>query len=210
MVKNLALAVIVLISCSLRLCVQGADSLAQRSAMVQFLESYLEIKYPGHQFQDYLYVAAHSQKIYHIQNHVVVGEYTVSTAATGVGYAFGSYQTPAGLHEVAEKIGADLPVGAIIKQKQFKGEIANIETRPQSTGLDLITTRSLHLRGLETGLNAGGACDSYARGIFIHGTHEEGLLGTPASKGCVRMANTDIVALFELVYVGMPVVLLSN
>ena len=35
------------------------------------------------------------------------------------------------------------------------------------------------------------------RYIYIHGTNQEGLLGTPASHGCVRMSNADIAECFE-------------
>jgi len=35
---------------------------------------------------------------------------------------------------------------------------------------------------------------------FIHGTTEEGKLGRPASHGCVRMANDDVVALAMLLH----------
>ena len=40
------------------------------------------------------------------------------------------------------------------------------------------------------------------RYIYIHGTNEESLLGTPSSHGCVRMANEDIIELFDLAKVG--------
>ena len=35
--------------------------------------------------------------------------------------------------------------------------------------------------------------DSYGRHIYIHGTAEEGLIGQPASHGCVRMRNEDVI-----------------
>lgn len=44
-----------------------------------------------------------------------------------------------------------------------------------------------------------------APGIRIHGTYKIGSIGTAASHGCVRMANTDIVRFFPLVPVGTPV-----
>ena len=40
------------------------------------------------------------------------------------------------------------------------------------------------------------------RFIYIHGTNEENLLGTPSSHGCVRIANEDIIELFNNVSVG--------
>ncbi len=45
------------------------------------------------------------------------------------------------------------------------------------------------------------------KGIAIHGTHDENSLGTLASEGCVRLRNSDLEALRNIVYVGMPVVI---
>ena len=47
--------------------------------------------------------------------------------------------------------------------------------------------------------------DSRDRYIYIHGTHEEHKIGTPASHGCIRMRNTDVAELFERVEVGTDV-----
>ena len=47
--------------------------------------------------------------------------------------------------------------------------------------------------------NKGGDNDSYKRGIFIHGTHEEGLLGEKASNGCIRMYNKGVIELYNTV-----------
>jgi lipoprotein-anchoring transpeptidase ErfK/SrfK len=44
--------------------------------------------------------------------------------------------------------------------------------------------------------------DEYA----IHGTNRPGSIGTPASYGCIRMLNEDIVDLYERVGVGTRVV----
>lgn len=41
--------------------------------------------------------------------------------------------------------------------------------------------------------------------IAIHGTNNPALIGTPASNGCVRMANEDITALTGIITVGTPV-----
>jgi L,D-transpeptidase YbiS len=37
------------------------------------------------------------------------------------------------------------------------------------------------------------------RFIYVHGTRHEGKIGSPASHGCVRMRDADVVGLFELV-----------
>ena len=43
------------------------------------------------------------------------------------------------------------------------------------------------------------------RFIYIHGTNEEELLGSPASHGCIRMSNNDILTLYQYVEVGSDV-----
>ena len=46
---------------------------------------------------------------------------------------------------------------------------------------------------------------SFDRYIYIHGTPEEWLLGEKASKGCIRMSNTDVIELFDLLEAGETV-----
>ena len=55
------------------------------------------------------------------------------------------------------------------------------------------------LTGLIEGFNRGANVDSFNRFIYIHGTHEEGLIGMKASHGCIRMLNHDVLELFEMV-----------
>ena len=52
--------------------------------------------------------------------------------------------------------------------------------------------------------------DSYNRYIYIHGTSEEGKIGTPASHGCIRMLNTDIIELYAKIKIGTKVLILDN
>jgi lipoprotein-anchoring transpeptidase ErfK/SrfK len=61
-------------------------------------------------------------------------------------------------------------------------------------------TRILWLDGLER-RNA----NTHDRYVYIHGTNHEDEIGTPASHGCVRMKNADLLELFEQVKVGTPV-----
>ncbi len=178
--------------------------------MVSFLREYLSVKYRGVSFDRFVYVAAKKQRMYLIDGDAVVQSYSISTAKKGIGSKMGSYQTPAGLHRIADKVGDELEACSILKSKQATGQKAEILSEARSSGEDLITSRILHLKGLEDKVNSGEGCDSYERGIFIHGTHEEGLLGVPASKGCVRMANADIIDLFNRVEVGTFVVILNN
>ncbi|MFZ5697809.1 MAG: L,D-transpeptidase family protein, partial [Pseudomonadota bacterium] len=70
---------------------------------------------------------------------------------------------------------------------------------------DWILSRILWLCGCERGRNRLGDVDSQQRYIYIHGTPETEPMGVPRSHGCIRMRNTDVIALFDLVPVGTPV-----
>ena len=61
---------------------------------------------------------------------------------------------------------------------------------------------------MEEGKNKGKGIDSYMRYIYIHGTSEEGLIGEPASHGCIRMKNKDVIDLFKEVSIGTFVLIL--
>lgn len=188
----------------------SGQPLASPDPMVTFLKEYLDIKYNGARFDTFIYVAAKRQRLYLISNDTVVKSYRISTAEKGIGNLSGSFQTPEGLHKVAEKVGGDLPINSVIKSKIATGTEVEPILEAKSNNADYITTRVLHLKGLEDGVNSGTNKDSYTRGIFIHGTHEEGLLGLPASKGCVRMSNKDVIDLFDSVEVGTFVIILNN
>lgn len=178
--------------------------------MVHFLKEYLQIKYHEVHFTKFIYVAAKRQRLYLIEGDSIVKTYQVSTAENGIGNLQGSYQTPEGLHKIAEKVGEGLPLNTVIKSKIATDTRLAPLLDPVKADSDYITTRVLHLRGLEDGVNSGTDKDSYTRGIFIHGTPEEGLLGTAASKGCIRMSNKDVVDLFNNIEVGTFVIILNN
>lgn len=190
--------------------VRSGDPVRDYSAMVGFLSEYLQIKYQQYQFDEFLYVAVKQQKMFYIRNKNVIEVFSVSTAKNGIGGGWGSHCTPPGLHEIKEKVGEGVPVGGVIKEKVYTGRVSEIIGTPQSTGTDEITTRLLHLSGLEPGVNKEHKNDSYLRGIMIHGTPEEGLLGQPVSHGCVRMKNDDIVRLYGQINTGTLVVILNN
>ena len=46
-------------------------------------------------------------------------------------------------------------------------------------------------------------------GDLIHGTSDTGSIGSSASHGCVRMYVSDVTALYEQCYVGMPVYIIK-
>ena len=135
----------------------------------------------------------------------VVREYAVSTAEKGAGEKNGSYQTPRGRHKIRAKIGRDAPTGAVFVSRRATGEVYSKELRERYPGRDWILTRILWLSGLEPGRNRLRDVDTMRRYIYLHGTPDETPLGKPGSHGCVRMANRDIVELFDLVEPGTEV-----
>ena len=140
-------------------------------------------------------VDVEKQRFIGIKNDTVFISYPISTSRFGVGSKKYSYKTPLGLHKIAHKVGALEPLGMIFKSKKAVGRLYDpIEDQDKT---DIITTRILHLKGLEKGMNWGGDVDSYERAIYIHGTHQESRIGTPASRGCIRMLNRDVLALFD-------------
>lgn len=175
-----------------------------------FTEDYLETFYPNYKIQNLVFVSIMQQKLYVIMDKKVVASYPVSTSKFGLGNIFNSQKTPLGLHIVKNKMGDGVPLNGILRYGFYSNEIAHIIKEPKASGKDLVTSRILWLEGLEKGKNKGGIMDSYNRGIYIHGTNEEGLIGLPASHGCVRMNNKDVIDLFNLVPKGIYVLILDN
>ena len=130
--------------------------------------------------------------------------FPASTSKRGAGQQTGSFQTPLGLHRIVEKIGANEPLGTI-----FKGR------RPIGTGGKgrsgaHITDRILWLAGLDPAFNLGGTVDSYDRYIYIHGVGDESNIGQPDSQGCIHLAATDLLPLFDAVPEGTLVFISEN
>ena len=46
--------------------------------------------------------------------------------------------------------------------------------------------------------------------ISIYMVLEEGKIGTPASHGCIRMSNTDVIELYAKIKIGTKVLILDN
>jgi lipoprotein-anchoring transpeptidase ErfK/SrfK len=120
-------------------------------------------------------------------------QFVVSSAANGMGFEIDSYRTPTGRFRICEKIGDGLPGGTI-----FRGRVpAGFWQPDDATQDDLILTRILRLDGLDAD-NA----NTLDRCIYIHGTNREDLLGIPASHGCIRLGNADMIELFAMVADG--------
>mgnify|MGYP001235359104 CR=1 FL=1 len=149
-----------------------------------------------------------TQQLFLIKKGKIEEVYSVSTSVYGTGSEVNSFKTPLGKHKISEKIGEGLPEGAILKGRRWTGAIANIIKEPIDTEFDVVTSRILWLTGLEEGKNQGPGVDSKSRYIYIHGTAEEGLIGKPASDGCVRMYNADVITLFNKVETNTQVLII--
>ena len=127
--------------------------------------------------------------------------YPVSTSKFGIGDRWGSYATPLGKLFVKVKIGMGRPLGTVFKSRVPTGEVL----KPNAPGRDPIVSRILWLDGVEP-------CNrnAFNRGIYIHGTPEEKLIGRPASFGCIRMKSSDVIALCDKVAAGAAVKIIPD
>ncbi len=141
-------------------------------------------------------ISVPQQKMALYKSGALVKQYPVSTSKFGEGSKPGSYRTPLGKMEVAEKIGGGKPAGAVFKSRIWTGEIV----KPDSKGRDPIVSRVLWLRGLERKNK-----NTYSRCIYIHGTAAERNIGRPASYGCIRMKSKDVIDLYRNVGEGAKV-----
>jgi hypothetical protein len=144
-----------------------------------------------------LVVSIADQTVSLFEQNQFVKKLSCSTSRFGIGQIEGSNQTPLGLHRIAEKIGAGVQAGTVFKARKVVGHVSQPEFADAK-----ITTRIFWLEGLEPGLNCGGNVDSHARYIYIHGTADQSSIGKPASCGCIHLADSDIVPLFDLLPSG--------
>ena len=133
--------------------------------------------------------------------------YPVSTARNGPGEQRGSGCTPRGWHRIRLKIGANLPVNAVLVGRRPTGEIYGPELAAVYPDRDWILSRILWLTGLESGFNRGGNCDTLRRFIYLHGCPDPAPMSIPLSHGCIRMRNRDVLDLFERVETGTRVLI---
>jgi lipoprotein-anchoring transpeptidase ErfK/SrfK len=131
------------------------------------------------------------------EGDAVLQSYPISSSQFGIGTEEGSMKTPTGRFRIAEKIGADAPLGTVFRSRLPIGPAETADA-----GEDLVLSRILWLDGIEDH-NA----NTLDRFIYIHGTNQEERIGEPASHGCIRMRNSDLVQLFESVDVDTPVVI---
>ncbi len=174
---------------------------------VQSVSKMISGKFGYDKQQSFLLVNIEKQEMYLIKKEVIEKTYRISSAKNGTGNKSGSGKTPLGVHRVSEKFGAGATTGAIFVARQNTGKIAEIIREPVDVPEDHVTSRILWLEGMDPGVNKGKGIDSKARYIYIHGTPEEGLLGTPVSHGCIRLSNNDVIELFDKIQKGTLVMI---
>jgi len=126
----------------------------------------------------------------------LVREWPCSTSKFGIGFTEGSNKTPLGRFVVKEKHGDGAEHGTIFKSRQPVGRwVPGMDTKS-----DFVLTRILWLHGAEPRNE-----NTYQRYIYIHGTNDENAIGRPASHGCVRLRNQEMIQLFDLVPAGTEV-----
>jgi hypothetical protein len=153
-----------------------------------------------HDTAHHIVISAKEQKLALLEKGKLIAIYSVSTSKYGLGDALGSYCTPLGQLEIADKIGDGAAPGMVFKDRRRTGEIVDVN----APGRDPIITRIIWLRGLQP-QNA----NAFVRDIYIHGTPEERNIGLPASYGCIRMRSTDIVNLYNAVGLGAKVTIVD-
>jgi lipoprotein-anchoring transpeptidase ErfK/SrfK len=144
-----------------------------------------------------IHISIRDQRLTLKEGEAPVRTYPVSTSRFGVGIEHGSLKTPTGRFRVAKKIGENMPSGTI-----FRGRVPLKPDDPLPPTEDFVTSRILWLDGIDEH-NA----NTRERFIYIHGTKHEDKIGDPASRGCVRMRNADVIELFDLVDEGASVVI---
>jgi lipoprotein-anchoring transpeptidase ErfK/SrfK len=151
-------------------------------------------------FEHSVIISVPDQSMLVLENGRPIARYPVSTSKYGLGDSRGRYTTPLGNLEIAQKIGDNAPMGAVFKGRHWTGEVL----QPNAWGRDPIVTRILWLRGLDVGNR-----NAYERGIYIHGTPVENMIGRPASYGCIRMRSRDVVSLFNTIGVGAHISIMN-
>jgi len=144
-----------------------------------------------------IHVSIRDQQLTVSEDEKPIRTYPVSTSRFGIGTEEGSLKTPTGRFCVAKKIGGDMPSRTV-----FVGRIPLRPDEELPPTEDLVMSRILWLHGLDE-QNA----NTRERFIYIHGTKQEDKIGKVASHGCVRMRNSDVIELFELVDEGTQVVI---
>ncbi len=144
----------------------------------------------------HLEVSIDDQTLKVIEGGQCVREFNISTAAKGMGFVKDTYRTPTGRFRIHEMIGEGEALGTIFKMREPVAQWSAGDKMEK----DLILTRVIRLEGLDPE-NA----NTLERNIYIHGTNRADRIGQPASMGCIRMANDEMIELFNMVTVGTEI-----
>jgi lipoprotein-anchoring transpeptidase ErfK/SrfK len=155
----------------------------------------------------YVLISLADQALSLMSPHQIIQQYPISSGANGAGEERGSGKTPRGWHIIRAKIGQAADLNTVFVGRRPTGERYSPALSAQYPGRDWILTRILWLSGLESGKNRLGVLDTMQRYIYIHGTPDEASIGTPGSRGCIRMRNTDIIPFFNAVPAGTRVLI---
>ena len=131
------------------------------------------------EFDQILLVRIGENKLYLYEDGAITREWTVATGQP-------EYMTPTGLYEVTE----------------LRYEPTWVNPAPDTWGANMpesIPPGPNNPLGVR-------AINWSAPAIRFHGTSAEYSLGYNASHGCVRMSNSDVIELYDIVEVGTPIV----
>lgn len=131
------------------------------------------------EFDQILLVRIGENKLYLYEDGAIAREWTVATGQP-------EYMTPTGLYSVTE----------------LRYEPTWVNPAPDTWGADMPESIPPG-PGNPLGVRA---INWSAPAIRFHGTSAEYSLGYNASHGCVRMANSDVIELYDVVEVGTPIV----
>ena len=144
-------------------------------------------------------ISISKQRLYLFEDSKLIRSYPVSSSAYGEGQVENSLKTPLGMHIIKSKIGTNVDKYHFFVSREHIAQKVKIIHENVDSEDDFITSRIMWLEGLKDGFNKGTNVDSFSRYIYIHGTHEEGLIGKKASHGCIRMLNHDVLELYDLI-----------
>ncbi|MCW8929751.1 MAG: L,D-transpeptidase [Gammaproteobacteria bacterium] len=153
----------------------------------------------------YISISIEEQRLQLIDHKQIVFDVIIATATNGAGEQFGSECTPRGWHKIRAKIGEHCAENTVFTARRPTGEIYTDSLQQAHPNRDWILTRIMWLSGLEPGYNRLGQQDTMRRYIYIHGCPDNNPMGIPSSHGCIKMRNSDVIALFDQVEVGIPV-----
>lgn len=151
-----------------------------------------------------------AQKMYVVHNKEITDEYDISTAYNkkddgsvkenapdGISSASGSNGMPAGVLKISGKAWESAAPHTVLRptvkdgdKGRLHGEAPEEVSDPENA--TQMTSRILYVEWLESSTKA-----ARKRWIYIHGTSQEQLIWQPASHGCIRMMNADVIALCD-------------